>query len=360
MSRGSESRASAFSWSMSSGFQPFGRLAALGLLAFAALDVGTEAAAPQRDLLVGVRILAEAFRLVRKRRFRLAAVLGGQLPGVVALGIVRAADEGSVLAELEGQLPGAAVRAGARIAAVLLPGKDERRELLVQRLENLRDPQFLGLVEMGEELLPEVAQHVLPGELAVGNAVELFFQIGGEVVLDIALEEVLQKGGDQAALGLRDQLALLDRHIFAVAQRGERRGIGRGPADAEFFHLLDERGFRIARRRLGEVLRREDLLARQILVRVDFRKAAVVVTVVALLAVLLLVGIGGNEAVEADDGAGRAQPGGPGAVPCGDFDRRALDLGRRHLAGDAALPDEVVEPATGRHRDTVSPGPACG
>jgi hypothetical protein len=36
----------------------------------------------------------------------------------------------------------------------------------------------------------------------------------------------------------------------------ERRGVGGRPADAELFHPLDERGLRVARRRLGEVLRR--------------------------------------------------------------------------------------------------------
>ena len=126
------------------------------------------------------------------------------------------------------------------IGAVLARREDERRQRLVQRVEHVGDAQFLGVVDCGEEVLPEIAQHVLPVELAGRDLVELLFQLGGEVVFDIALEEAFEEGRDQPALGLRDQLALVDRHIFAVSQRRQHRGIGRGPADAELFHLLDQ------------------------------------------------------------------------------------------------------------------------
>ena len=91
-----------------------------------------------------------------------------------------------------------------------------------------------------EEIPPEVPQHVLPVELSVGNLVELLLKIGGEIVFDIMLEEAFQEGDDQPALGLRNELALVDRHVFAVAQRLQRRRVGRRPADAELFHFLDE------------------------------------------------------------------------------------------------------------------------
>src|SRR3546814_10006371 len=41
----------------------------------------------------------------------------------------------------------------------------------------------------------------------------------------------------------------------------EDGGIGRRPADAELFQLAHQAGFRIARRRLGEMLFRRDLVA---------------------------------------------------------------------------------------------------
>lgn len=105
---------------------------------------------------------------------------------------------------------------------------------------------------------------------------------------------------------MRHQLALVDDDIFAVAQRLQCRRIGGRTADAEFFHLLDQRGFRIARRRFGEVLAGVDLLLGEVFALVDRRQTAFVITVVALFTVFLLVGIGGDEAVEADhrtDGA---------------------------------------------------------
>jgi hypothetical protein len=88
-------------------------------------------------------------------------------------------------------------------------GKSKRRQFLVQRIEHVGDAQFLD-VSTRREIAPEIAQHVLPGELAVGDLVELLLQRGGEVVFDIAVEEALEEGRDEPALGLGDQLALVD------------------------------------------------------------------------------------------------------------------------------------------------------
>ena len=141
--------------------------------------------------------------------------------------------------------------------------EDVRRQDLVQRIEHIGDAQFLDVFEGGREVLPEVAQHVLPVDLAGRDLVELLLEIGGEVIFHIAAEEAFEEGGDDAALVLGDEALLVEPHIAAVAQRLEDRDIGRGPADAEFFQLLDERGFRIARRRLGEMLHALDLLRRR-------------------------------------------------------------------------------------------------
>ena len=103
---------------------------------------------------------------------------------------------------------------------------------------------------------------------------------------------------------MRDQPALVDGDIFAVLQRLQRRRIGRGTADAEFFHLLDQRRFRVARRRLGGVLGGVDLVALERFAGADFGQAAVFLVLGVLV---LLFGIGGEEAVEADDRADGAQ-----------------------------------------------------
>src|SRR5690606_17179103 len=69
-----------------------GQAGALGLLAFAALDIGAEAAIAQGDLLAGIGILAEDGIAGGLRLRRLVAL--AELAGIAAFGIVRAADEG--------------------------------------------------------------------------------------------------------------------------------------------------------------------------------------------------------------------------------------------------------------------------
>ena len=129
-----------------------------------------------------------------------------------------------------------------------------RAQHVVEHVQHLGDAQILDVVDRADEVAPEILQHLLPGNLVVGDAVELLFQIGGEVVFDIAREEVFQERDHDAALVLAVQALLLELDVAAVLQHLQDRGVGRGPADAELFHALDQRGFREARRRLGEVL----------------------------------------------------------------------------------------------------------
>ena len=88
----------------------------------------------------------------------------------------------------------------ARIAAVVARREDERPQSFVERVEHVGDAQVLDVVDGAGEVLPEVAQHILPGELAVGDLVELFLEVGGEVVFDIAREEALEEGRDRRPL----------------------------------------------------------------------------------------------------------------------------------------------------------------
>ena len=116
------------------------------------------------------------------------------------------------------------------------------------------------------------------------------------------------------------------------------RGIGRGPADAEFFQLLDQARFGIARRRFGEMLLLAHVDEAQRLAFGDRRQAAV-------LAVP-------RRRPGPPDRASR-KPSNSVTVPVarrptsavgrGDIDGGALLLGQFHLAGEGALPDQVVE-----------------
>ena len=132
--------------------------------------------------------------------------------------------------------------------------EDVRRQDVVQRVQHIGHAQFLDVLQRAGEVLPEVAQQVLPVDLAGRDAVELLFEIGGEVVFDVAAEEAFEEGRHHPALVLRNQALLVEAHIAANAQRLEDGDIGRGPADAELLQLLDERGLGIARRRFGEML----------------------------------------------------------------------------------------------------------
>ena len=103
------------------------------------------------------------------------------------------------------------------------------------------------------------------------NLVELVLEPGGEIVGDVAFEEALEEGGQQPAAFLGIEAVLLDPDIVAVLQRLQRRGVGRGPADAELLHPLDQARLGITRRRLGEMLLGLDLLLRR---RIAFAAAA--------------------------------------------------------------------------------------
>ena len=118
------------------------------------------------------------------------------------------------------------------------------------------DFQVLGLVDRADEVAPEIAQHVAPRHLVVGDEIELLLEAGREIVFDVFGEEAFEEGDDDAAAVLRIEPALVEPHIFAVLEHLQDRGVGRGPADAELFQALDQRGLGIARRRLGEMLGR--------------------------------------------------------------------------------------------------------
>ncbi len=225
---------------------------ALGLVALAELDVGAEAAVLEPDGLAGRGIHAQF--AVAARGLAVLALGRGDRPGVAALRIVGAADEGAETAGLQAEPARAAGGADARIGPVRTRREDHRAERVVEGVEHLGDAQLADLAHGGLEVLPEVAQQLLVVEVAGRDLVELLFQGGGEIVLHVAAEELLEEGGDQAALVVRDEPVLVHVDVGAVAQHGQDRGVGGGAADAELLHLLDQAGFRIARRRLGEVL----------------------------------------------------------------------------------------------------------
>ena len=164
--------------------------------------------------------------------------------------------------------------------------------------------------------------------------------VGGEIIFDIAREEVFQERDHDAALVLAMQPLLLEPDVAAVLQHLQDRGIGRGPADAELFHALDQRRFRKARRRFGEMLGDGEILPLQRFAFAHGGQAALILVVAVVVAAFL---IEREEAVELYDLAGGAQFQHAGAGLRGDIDRGAFEFGRFHLARDGADPDQLIE-----------------
>lgn len=104
------------------------------------------------------------------------------------------------------------------------------------------------------ELRVEIRHHVGPGNLAFLDLVELLLHSGRETDVEKLRkpldEEVIHA---EAEFG-RNELALFAVHVVAILNRAQDRRVGRRAADAVFLELLDQRGFAVSRRRLGELL----------------------------------------------------------------------------------------------------------
>src|SRR5271166_6407872 len=190
-------------------------------------------------------------------------VLHRERPGVATVRVIGAADEGAEFAELEAEPAGAANRTETWVAPGAVIGEKMPPECLIEGSQHLADRQILGAVDRGGKIPPEVPQHLLPVDASARDVVELIFEVGGKVVLDVAFEEVRQKCGDEASTILGKKTPLFEPDIVAILQNLQDRGVGRGPADAELFELFDEAGFGVARRRLREMLARRHLAARE-------------------------------------------------------------------------------------------------
>ncbi len=308
-------------------------LLVLGIvLRLAELNVRTKASGFHRDVETGCWVFAE---------HAIALAAGGrERARVAAFGIVRAADECTELAGLEVELAGAAAWALTWIAAVGTRFVDVFAEHRIEHVQHFGHAHVLDAVDGADEVGPEIPQDLLPGDFIIRDFVELLFEIGGEVELDVTREEVLQERDDDAALVFGGQALFLELHIAAVLQHLQDRCIGRRPADAEFFHALDQRGFREARWRLGEVLRDVEALALQRFAFAHGGEAAALFIIRIVVAAFL---IDCKEAVELDDLTGGAQLEGARTRLRRDIDSGAFEFSRFHLACDGAHPDQFVQ-----------------
>ena len=192
-------------------------------------------------------------------------------------------------------------------------------------------------LDLFAEGVPEAVHQGDPVFFAPGDGVEFVFQFGGEVVVDVAQEVLSQEAADDAADVGGPEAALVHLHVFAALQGGDDAGVGGGAADAVFLQGAHQRGLGVARRRLGEVLFGADFLE---LDDVAFFHGGQHFFVVVAGGVVLAFQVDLHEAGHGDGGAGGAQG---VAFAAAEVHGHLVDGGVDHLAGDGALPDEVVE-----------------
>ncbi len=156
--------------------------------------------------------------------------------------------------------------------------------------------------------------------------------------------------------GLGVEPSLLDADVAAVGDRRDRRRVRRRPADAVLLERLDQRRLGEARRRLGEVLGRRDVVdVGDAALGQDRQPGAGLVLVVGRRVVAAL-GVDDGEPVEQHLRRRGAQL----VAAVGQLDRRRLELLGCHLRRQGALPDQAVQPRLVRlerrgHRVRVAP-----
>ena len=100
----------------------------------------------------------------------------------------------------------------------------------------------------------------MPRLLAFFNLVEFFFQARRVLEVENILEVLDQQIGDNQADLCRSELASDFLRIHPLLDGAENRGVRRRPADAALLEFLHQRSFVEPRRRLGEMLLREQRL----------------------------------------------------------------------------------------------------
>ena len=185
------------------------------------------------------------------------------------------------------------------------------------------------------ERLPEFVHHRYPLAFAVGDFVELVFEFGGEVVIDVLGEVVGQEFVDDVAGVGGHEAFLLKGNVFAVFERGDNAGVGRWAADAIFFECFNQRGFVVTRRRSGEVLLAIEFVHRQFVAFAHFGQFFAVFAFFIVAAFF----VNAEEACEGLHLSGYAEC----AFADGNIDGGLVEFGWRHLTRDGALPNHLIE-----------------
>lgn len=145
--------------------------------------------------------------------------------------------------------------------------------------------------------------------VAVGDAVEVLLHRSGELVVDEVAEVLLEQARHGEGEPRRHEGLALGEDVAAVLDGADRRGVRRGSADAALLHRLDERG-------LGEARGRARLVAVGLGAHDLERDPGARLGQASLLGggvgaggglVVTALLVGGEEALEGDDGSAGAE-----------------------------------------------------
>ena len=158
----------------------------------------------------------------------------------------------------------------------------------------------------------------------------------------------MQQASDREGNPLGYQRAPAAHNIVPVDDDGDDGGIGRGATDAFFFQRLDEACLGIPGRGLGRVGFGQHIADGQRLPQRNLRQQGVILGVALGSSVLVVAFLVSLEETAFGEHSSRGSELGRGEVTLGQWgclegDRDSLALRVNHLAGDGALPDQVVE-----------------
>ncbi|MNZ46308.1 hypothetical protein D3C78_639860 [compost metagenome] len=189
-----------------------------------------------------------------------------------------------------------------------------------------------GHLQLLLEVAVELVEQVLPVALALGHVVQVLFHAGGEAVVHQVGEALVEALGDDVAHLLGVETPVVGGDVTAFLDGRDDRRIGGRTTDTALFQLLDQAGFGIACRRLGEVLAGVEFDQLECVALVhDWQH--VVFTRLALLRQDLGV------TVELEDAALGTQL----EIAGSHADGGGQVFRRWHLAGDELAPDQVVQ-----------------
>src|SRR3954468_22449829 len=206
-------------------------------------------------------------------------------------------------------------------------------------------------VDLVERLLKgfvELAQDALPLQLSALDLVQLLLHLRREAHVEDVRELLDHDLLDGLTELRREEAALLELDVAAVGEHRDDRCVRRRTTNAEPLELLHETCLGKTGRRLGEVLRRRDALAGDVLPhRDDWQRLLVLERLVVPF--LVAFAIEHEVALELHDRARRAEqvatPADIGLCRRRDVkvDGGRVEDRRRHLGRHEALPDELIK-----------------